>query len=405
MYQQLQDQSRHHVRSSRRNDRLIREYSDLTTGEIRLLTKILSHAPKQRNSPNANSYERIVQEKTSRLPSHLRARIPWLSTFCSLHSKIVPWPVKSILEWLKDEIDTFLPEVWSPLRTQRKLNEEQQRMLIVVENLRCLWTPSESQQTKSRQHRPSISFGYGSAKCSGCVLAQIGGNGDVLIAIGALFIGRVRGMIWKRSKRIVWIESWIRDAVEDSQADQAVHMMWQLGMELREVRKKANASDRSYVDEYAAEARAADQGQAQKQPTQTNPFDDSNWLDQDVTADDLFDRGLEQGEDQNQSMQHNTFESENWLAQVATADELFNNQEEWDQLQPPRQVETESASEEQAGAGLGFGQDFETDHLFRPSSSVYSRRSDRSRASSHDSTDQLIEMYRHSKYTMNGRPF
>ena len=367
-----------------------------------MLTKILSHAPKQRNSPNANSYERIVRVQTSKLSAHLRAKIPWLSTFCSLHSKINPWPVNSILEWVKDEIDKCLPAIWSPLRTQRKLNEEQQRMLIIVQNLRCLWTPSESQQTKNRQRKPSISFGYGSAKCGACVLAQIGGNGDAPIAIGAFFIGRVRESLWKSSKRIIWIESWIRDAVEDSQADQAVRKMWQLGIGLRKARKNANTGDRSYVNEYVAEARASEQGQNQKQPIQTDPFADSNWLNQDATADDVFNGGLEHGEIQDQK---SPLEADNWLAQVAVADDLFDNKDAWDQLLPADQVETASASEKQVGAELGFDQDFEANHLFRPTSSVYSQRSDRSRASSHDSTDQLIDMYRHSKYTMDGRPF
>lgn len=364
-------QRQHH----RRDDQIVRNYTDLTPADIKLLTKILSHAPKQRNSTIAASYERIVREQTLTLPTHLRTKIPWISTFCSVHNRINPFVVNSIREWLKDEVDHCVPRVWSPLEEQNLLNAEQSKMLALVEELSTLWTPLQgSSQERSHQRKASVTYAYGSAKCGGCVLAQIGGHEQVLIAIGAFFIGRVRSSIWERSKRIIWMESWLRDTVDESGVDQAIRKMWDLGMELRELRKKANISERPYVHDYVERAQAVEQAQRQKQPAQ----DDLTEVDQNADG---------------------------WLSQVATADELFDNEAVWDELQPSKSSELEPNVDQDADSVEEFQEDLEASRLFRPPSSVYSQHSKRSQASSHNTESRLLDMYRHSAYTQDGRPF
>lgn len=317
-------------------------------------------------------------------------------------------------------------------------------MLSLVEELNCLWTPPESKQRRHHHRKLSAMFGYGSAKCGGCILAQIGGSEDVLVALGAFFIGRVKETIWKSSKRILWIEWWIRDAADNDEGDRAVQRMWELGVEFRELRKKASVGERSYVDQYVQHARATDHEQPRKQlahaePTENgdhvenwltqvaaadDPFDRrmdnnqheqqpaqydriqsedqaDNWLNQVAAADDLFDRGMDDGQYQQQPTKDGPIQqddqADNWLNQVAAADELFDNKGVWDGLQPANQVDQSPApvNEEQAATTMDF-QNMEANDLFRPTSSVYSQVSEWSRLSSHGSESRLIDMYQHS---------
>ena len=363
----LHDQKQHH----RPSDKIL-QYTDLTAADIALLTQILSHAPRQGHSILKESYKLIVREQISKLPDYLRAKIPWISSFCSLHNKINPFPVNSILEWLRDEVDRCVPEVWSPLRRQKLLGEEQMKMLATLEDLSVLWrAPIQSKQKNGRTSNLGLSYGYGSAKCSACTLAQIGGNEQVLIALGAFFIGRVHSSIWKRSKRILWVESWIRGAVDDSMEDEAIRKMWRLGVELRDLRKRATVSDRAHVDEFVEKAKAIEH--LRKGPVdQVGPIEPSAEDDQVV---------------------------DDWLAQ-ATADEVFDEEKVWQQLQPSQAAKPESSFEQDSGQALELEEDPEASQLFWVPSSVYSQNSEWSQPSSHDTESELIALYQHSTLTL-----
>jgi hypothetical protein len=364
----LHDQKQHH----RQSDKILREYTDLTAADIALLTQILSHAPRQGHSISKESYKLIVREQISKLPSYMRAKIPWVSSFCSLHSKINPFPVNSILEWLKDEVDRCVPEVWSPLRRQKLLDEEQMAMLATLENWSVLWNASDqSKQQNGRMSKMSFSNRRGSTRCSACILAQIGGNEQVLTALGAFFIGRIHSSIWKRSKRILWVESWVRGAVDDSMEDEAIRKMWRFGVELRDVRKRAPASDRAYVDEFVEKAKGTER------PCE-RPMDQVGTTEPSVNDDRVVD---------------------DWLTQ-ATADEVVDDEGIWQQLRPSQAGEPESSFEQEAEAAFEFEEDLEASQLFRVPSSVYSQPSEWSLPSSHDTESELIGLYQHSTLSL-----
>ena len=232
------------------------DYTELSQTDIADLTGILSHAPRPQTS--GSIYEEVVRKLISNLPSHLRSKIPWVSTLCSLHSKMNPSPIVSLFKALRREIEDCLPAAWEPLRAQGLLSSEQAEMLTVLEDLSALWLQADEFNMRfgrSRETKPACH--YQKNKCAACILAHIGGNADDLVAMGAYFVARVSTNIWKRSKRIMWIEAWIRDSVEAHQQQHAIERMWQLGTELRGLRKKARGSDgkQAYVDGYIEMAR------------------------------------------------------------------------------------------------------------------------------------------------------
>ena len=226
--------------------RVIQDYTDLSSTDITLLTSILSHAPKHSSSLRS-MYEDVVRRRIAQLPSHLQNKLPWLAPACSLHRKVNSPVVASVFNTLKREIEVCIPWVWGPLYFRGSIREQHDDLLTKLEDLSGLWLKPEAFEAK--YHRKQSTYEYQSNKCKACMLAQIGGKVDVVTALDAAVIGRVKPGMWKRSKRILWIEAWVRDLAEEGQEDSAVRKMWKLGEELREVRKDANVPDEELEDE------------------------------------------------------------------------------------------------------------------------------------------------------------
>lgn len=251
-------------------------YTDLSSADIALLTAILNHAPSSSKSILTSSYETIVRAQIATLPPHLLSKLPWLSTFCTLHHKIIPLPVKSLLKALRHEIDVAAEAVWTPLRERGALNAEQKHLLATLEDLSSLWLSQDAFEAKCQRPPPSELASRTGAKCAACTLACIGGHREGMIALGAFFIGRTAPRIWKKSKRILWMEAWIRGSLDEEVEEVAVREMWRVGSALRKVRKECEGKGREVVDRAVGQAGAP-------QSVQT----ESGWHDE-LTANEVF---------------------------------------------------------------------------------------------------------------------
>ena len=231
------------------------DYTDLGKADIALLTRVLSHAPRHSTPAPGAAYEQVVRGMIAELPSHLRCKLPWLCRFCSLHKNLNPLPVIRIFEAFKNEIEVSLAATWSPVRDQGLLSPEQATLMTAIEDLSALWLQPEAFAKKFlRAQKTTPSVAYQTNKCAACMLAHIGSRLEPLAALGGFFIGRVSTQLWKRSKRIKWIEQWVRRAVEEHEEGTAIEEVWQLGVELRALRKKAEDSDRAYIDAFVEKA-------------------------------------------------------------------------------------------------------------------------------------------------------
>ncbi|KAK3725435.1 hypothetical protein LTR37_000405 [Vermiconidia calcicola] len=360
-------------------------YTDLSRQDISSLTKILSHAPKRPRSVNGASYQNMVRDLITKLPSHLRNKLPWVSTLCSLHNKMNPLPVVSIFDALKHEIDGSTAEIWIPLRDQGKMNNDQAEMLTVLQDVSSLWL-RPTPVNRSEKKRPA--YEYCSNRCAGCMLARIGGDVKAVTALGAFLIGRLDAKIWQRSKRILFVEAWIRNAVPDAEEEDAVISMWQLGIELGRVRKAAVVEDRPYVAEFVEQARA------ERSPSRKSPSQDE--------------KAQATGSIRTSQVQNSRVDE--WLEEV-TVDDLFNDEGE----QPPL-GEGLRISSSPSPAGFVHGpasvvRDRPYGELPYTASSIYSNhsgglketvspnRSARSSweyPSSHDTESELLGLYQHS---------
>ena len=192
------------------------------------------------------------------------------------------------------------------LRKGSVLSKEQDGQLTMLEDMSALWLrPEAFQSNYGRQQKTKPAFECVTNKCSACILAQIGGNTKLVTALGGFFIGRVDTSIWRRGKRVMWMGSWIRNSIDDSQEEEAIQKMWQLGVHLRELRKKGVPQNRAYIDEYVKMSKSAEGSEPGRTPATSHPTEYAElaneapygsmnprvgeWLSE-VTADDLFDR-------------------------------------------------------------------------------------------------------------------
>lgn len=223
------------------------EYTDLQPDDIKQLAPLFEVAP-QPDTPAHAAHEDRVKMRSSALPSHLRCKFSMLSTFCSLHDKISPLPILSILDVVKHEV--------APGNLAPK-HEALGAQYFVLQELNAIWTkPAYFEAVFGRD---ATDLAYHGGKCAACKLARVAKDVPTLTALGGLVISSINPKNWKKSKRIQWMEEWVKASVEFSyQAPAAVKTMYDLGAALTpdpgESNKPRRNDSRAFVDEYAARA-------------------------------------------------------------------------------------------------------------------------------------------------------
>ena len=235
----------------------VQHYSDLTHADIVLLTDFLSI----RITSSTQDQEQI-RASISELPTHLRSKIPWITSSCTVHSKINPLPISSILKALRNMVEDDVSLMADHLRAFDEDHDRSVSTLTRLEDLAALWLrPQAFEQRYGRPPSENSPYDYYSTKCGSCILVSMSQDVDTLIALGGCFIGITKTAKWKGSKRIIWLEEWIRSLSDELEPDAAIAEKWKLGTDLRRRRKSAPKRDhdhRGYVDEYIAEAKRAE---------------------------------------------------------------------------------------------------------------------------------------------------
>lgn len=227
---------RHHDRSPPR------EYRDLSKTDIEVLAPILDALPDP-DASNASTYRQVTKQMISDLPSHLRAKIPQVSTFCSLHHKLNPMPIIDLLQAVQKELTPSSLRTWDGV---------EDLPFTTLQDVNAIWTkPDDFRKLFNRS--PSIRFSYEGHRCAACRLACIARNTEAMIALGAIMIARLDPRNWKKSKRILWFEVCLEGCIQWRQDEQsAVEVMWKMGVALSKGMSKKG--ERPWVDGYVAEA-------------------------------------------------------------------------------------------------------------------------------------------------------
>ncbi|KAI9660592.1 MAG: hypothetical protein M1821_009944 [Bathelium mastoideum] len=239
----------------------LRRYIDLTGSQISLLTRVFSNAPPPDligTSPRHEAYAEITLDLINALPTALLTSPPNKHLFglftsdnnqclvpdprrsdgrpfkrlCHLHSRLQCPLVHSILRFVLDEITFYMPKIqelpFDP--TERSLFDQ----LVDVASL--YMRPHNFEACWGRC--PPVQWEHQRNKCAGCILARIGSDANVLIALSAVHRARVREETHGTQLRALWYEEWMR-ALNAQDGDYLIEKSRALGHSMKRVVRKA----------------------------------------------------------------------------------------------------------------------------------------------------------------------
>ncbi|OCK74506.1 hypothetical protein K432DRAFT_386774 [Lepidopterella palustris CBS 459.81] len=244
-------------------------YSDLRPKEIILLTSILSSHPLPHIPPfcvESIAYVERTRKRIADLRPHLQSKLAhtlagaWriapdpgtrarTGELCpELHGRLSQKLVQSIFEWIKDEIEREASELLYPLLYHKALTSAQEQAMRVLEPVVEMWKPGFDPQQESVLGRPPVRMTIGTHQkefslwqkqadgCKACMIARIGGDKDVCIALLANMVARMKVKRIKdgKSGRVMWLKAWLNGHDESGEF---VGRAWDLGMEIKRVRR------------------------------------------------------------------------------------------------------------------------------------------------------------------------
>jgi hypothetical protein len=218
------------------------EYTDFTRTDLSLIAPILLP---QTVHEKRSAYEKKTKKSIADLPPHLHCKLPLLSSFCGLHSKLSPAPVISLFNTLREEIEDEVPKTWGPLVERQQLTSQKREMVEIVQHLAVLWLgPKVFKARFDREPRRTF-MKEKPTKCCACTLVAMAGDFQTQVAMAALFIGRINQNMWESSKRIVWYLEWTSARLPKSRREDAKGLIWDIGKKFRMTRLGAEGSGRS----------------------------------------------------------------------------------------------------------------------------------------------------------------
>ena len=234
----------HHHHHHRRHTQHFppQDYSDFTRTDLSLIAPIL--LPRTVHETRS-AYEKKVKKSIADLPAHLHCKIPLLSSFCSLHSKLSPGPITSLFNALREEIEDEVPRTWDPLVQRQQLSSQKREMVEVVQHLAVLWLGPKVFQARFDREPRRVFLKEKPSKCCACTLVAMAGDFQTQVAMAALFIGRINQNMWEGSKRIVWYLEWTSARLPKSRREDAKGLIWEIGKKFRMTRLGAEGSGRS----------------------------------------------------------------------------------------------------------------------------------------------------------------
>jgi hypothetical protein len=230
--------------------RRARGYDDLFPFEVSQLASVLCHAPPintPRDGAVWTAYVCHTNERIALLSHKLRAAttlpsfLPWSTNhgLCSIHRRLNAKPLEDLLAALQYEVEVRTREVWQPVALAGALSASQTEQLALMEELRSLWLPP-SEFMKKFNRLPAPKYAHQADGCVACMLARMGTNVEIAMALGAMLLGSMRRSDML-STRVCFCREWVRYTVEGDVdcVDAALTEMEMMGNRFRQARKWA----------------------------------------------------------------------------------------------------------------------------------------------------------------------
>ncbi|KAK4929958.1 hypothetical protein LTR49_003585 [Elasticomyces elasticus] len=217
--------SQHHSR--RAHSYPPRQYTDLTKADITALAPVLMPPLFGNTSEFIDKTKQMITD----LPSHLRCKVPRLTTFCSTHKRLNPLPLISLHNSIERDVEHELQTYWISLTTEGTLTATHEQLI-----------------TRLKSHIEHVR----TSECAACAIASLAADPELVIAIGAITIATLSPGNWQKSKRVFFLECQLDN--NGDEAEEAKEKMFELGSQLRRIREALRSSYKPANRPHVAEA-------------------------------------------------------------------------------------------------------------------------------------------------------
>jgi hypothetical protein len=242
-------------------------YRSLHRDEMADIVRILSDVPYPFTYESTKKYEKTVQKRIADLPYNLCASSlsSVLSTedkdtgkvkrghLCSLHKAMNNNLIYDIWGWVKHELESGVGPFLYPLLLAGSLTKPQEWKARQLEPVLRMYRSEFTEECATPLGFQAVSshkWGLQENGCPACMLARMGSDKDVMVAMLASIVGRSpskrigrREKI--RSKRVAMLKYWLRQHL---QGDTLFQEAWDMGNEMqrqhRACRKQSRASQK-----------------------------------------------------------------------------------------------------------------------------------------------------------------
>jgi hypothetical protein len=215
--------------SKPKQDPPLHEFRKLTQLEQKMLASIMSHQPPPnvaRDSvwwtefagrtkfeigilpPQLRSYPNVLERGANHLmDNELRAAY---REFCPMHQKLNQKLVRSMLHWVKRDVDIHIPAMIKPLRDTGRLTADVVNLFDKMTNASGMWLEKNNFQTFFGRRVPP-KWKRQEDRCAACVLGRLGSDITVLTGLKAGMLARPRKRSGDGDRRMAYVDCMIKN--------------------------------------------------------------------------------------------------------------------------------------------------------------------------------------------------
>ncbi|KAL6705618.1 hypothetical protein ACN47E_006565 [Coniothyrium glycines] len=268
----------------------------LTNSDMKKLVQVFRNHPHNASVKQEAKYCKHTKEAIHNLPRRLRSSQSSMSVtnLCSTHKSLDAHLTNDIWAWLRHEFDGAIGKFLYPIVMSGRLAATQELQARQLEPVLQMWhSDFKLEASAPIGHDPidcSDQWTYQRDQCPGCMLARVGSDDKVLLALFAGMVGHfstrnlttadtlrtIVGWDKPRSKRIRFVRYWIQAT---KHADALLSEAGELGVVLKQLRREWKIEQRRMRDAHnalrACPGLDADiQGSTPASTFRDNPFSD-----------------------------------------------------------------------------------------------------------------------------------
>lgn len=230
------------------------EASRLHNSDMKLLVAIFRGEPLPVSQGREKAHHIQTKNNIHNLPRRLRSShfSVSLTNLCSTHKGLDAHLVTDICAWVQHEIDSAIGRFLYPLIMSNALTKNEEMKVRQLEPVSQMWQSDfEIEASTPPGHEPvqgGEKWAFQTDKCPACILARLGSDCDILFALFAGMVGRMKdkatgtnnghGVVSFekiRSKRLRFVRYWIKASPS---GNQLLFDAGRLGLKMKQMRRE-----------------------------------------------------------------------------------------------------------------------------------------------------------------------